>query len=408
MSEKKGSVVGGSLLIAGSCIGAGMLGLPIVTGMCGFFPSLGMFFLAWIFMTATALLLVEANGWFKTQVNLLTMTNHALGKWGKGICWLTYLFLFYALLVAYISGIGSLCSSFFERNLQLAFPAWVGSTIFVILFGSIVCFGTRKVDLCNRGLMVGKIGFFVLLVLAGVMYIQPQLLFRSDATYVTSALPLLVIAFGFHNMIPSLSAYLKGDLKRIRLTILSGSLLAFAIYLIWEVLVLGIVPIDGPNGMIDSFRKDHEASQAIAALIGSPAVQVFAQGLAFFAILTSFLAQALSLVHFLADGLKVSYKKHENMGLCALALLPPLLFAIVYPQLFFKALNFAGGICAVILFGILPAAMVWIGRYRMKSPGGYRVSGGKPLLVFVFAVALFILFIQLSTMLGAPYIPKPT
>ncbi len=51
-------------------------------------------------MTATALLLVEANGWFSRQVNLLTMTNHTLGKWGKGVCWATYLFLFYALLVA--------------------------------------------------------------------------------------------------------------------------------------------------------------------------------------------------------------------------------------------------------------------------------------------------------------------
>ena len=38
--EKKGSVIGGMLLITGSCVGAGMLGLPIVTGLVGFFPSL--------------------------------------------------------------------------------------------------------------------------------------------------------------------------------------------------------------------------------------------------------------------------------------------------------------------------------------------------------------------------------
>lgn len=407
MSEKKGSVVGGILLIAGSCIGAGMLGLPIVTGLSGFFPSIGMFFLAWAFMTATALLLVEVNGWFSRQVNLLTMTSHSLGKWGKGVCWITYLFLFYALLVAYISGIGSLCGTFFQDSFHIAFPSWLGSLIFVALFGTVVCFGTRKVDLVNRGLMFGKIGFFVLLVLVGVFYIQPHLLFRSDPIYTASALPLLVIAFGFHNMIPSLTAYLKGDLKRVRLTILGGSLLAFAIYLIWEVLVLGIVPLEGANGLIESLKKDHEASQSIAAVIGSPFVRVFSQGLAFFAILTSFLAQALSLVHFLADGMKVNYKKQENLGLCLLALLPPLIFSIIYPQLFFKALNFAGGICAVILFGILPATMVWIGRYRMDESGAYKMPGGKPLLIFIFAFAVFILFVQISTMLGATYIPKP-
>ena len=89
MNEKQGSVIGGMLLIAGSCIGAGMLGLPIVTGLSGFFPSLIMFFCGWLFMTSTALLLVEVNGWFSRQVNLLTMTQHTLGKWGQGICWIT-------------------------------------------------------------------------------------------------------------------------------------------------------------------------------------------------------------------------------------------------------------------------------------------------------------------------------
>jgi tyrosine-specific transport protein len=330
------------------------------------------------------------------------MVNHALGKWGKGVCWVTYLFLFYALLVAYISGIGSLCGSFFQSS----FPAWMGSSIFVVLFGWIVYLGTRKVDLFNRGLMLGKIGFFVLLVAAGVYYVKPQLLLRTEPVYAMSALPLLVIAFGFHNMIPSLTAYLKGDLKRVRMTIFGGSLLAFGIYLIWEILVLGIVPINGAHGLIDSLKNDQEASQSIAAIIGSPSVRIFAQGLAFFAILTSFLAQALSLVHFFADGLKISYKKQENVGLCVLALLPPLILSIIYPQLFFKALNFAGGICAVILFGILPVGMIWIGRYRMASLGTYKMPGGKPALVLIFCFAAFILFVQVSSMLGAKYIPN--
>ena len=44
MNEKSGSVLGGMLLIAGSCIGAGMLGLPILTGLSGLMPSLFMFF----------------------------------------------------------------------------------------------------------------------------------------------------------------------------------------------------------------------------------------------------------------------------------------------------------------------------------------------------------------------------
>lgn len=398
MDNTKGSVLGGILLIGGSCIGAGMLALPILTGLCGFFPSILLIIAGWLFMTATALLLVEANSWFPKQVNLLSMASHALGKWGKGICWVTYLFLFYALLVAYISGIGSLSTTLFQNSFTIDLPSWLGSLLFVILFGWIIYLGTRKVDLCNRFLMIGKIGFFALLVFAGVLYVKPSFLLRSDISYGAAALPLLVISFGFHNMIPSLTAYLKGDVKRIRKTIIGGSLLILAIYLIWEVIVLGIVPLEGPNGLLASFAQDREASQSIAAILQSPSVRLFSQGLAFFALLTSFLAQSLSLVHFLADGLKVNYKKQESLSLCLLALLPPLILSLIYPQLFFKALNFAGGICAVVLFGFLPVAMVWMGRYRKKTGSNYQLFGGKVSLALILLFGLFIFGVQLKSM----------
>jgi len=403
MANKSGSVIGGILLTGGSCIGAGMVGLPILTGFAGFFPSVLMFLIAWAFMTVTALLLVEVNGWFSKQVNLLSMSESTLGRWGKNLCWVTYLFLFYALLIAYISGSGSLVSTMVDQQL----PAWAGSLVFVLLFGWVVYLGTQKVDLFNRGLMFAKIGFFILLVVVGVHYLRPGLLLRTEPKYVFSALPLLVIAFGFHNMIPSLTAYLNGDLKKVRMTIIGGSLMTLIIYLIWEILVLGIVPLRGPHGLIATLNHDQEASQAMAAMVKSPLISMFSQGLAFFALLTSFLAQALSLVHFLADGFKVDHKNQESAGLCALALLPPLALSLIYPQLFFKALNFAGGICAVVLFGILPVLMVWIGRYRKEASKGYQVPGGRATLVGVLIIALFIFILQLSSMVGYELVPDP-
>lgn len=400
MAEKQGSIFGGILLVAGSCIGAGMLALPILTGLAGFFPSLIMFFLTWAFMTLTGLLIIEVNGWFKTQVNFISMVEKTLGKTGKGISWILYLFLFYALLVAYVAGSGSIVST-----LMPFIPAWLGSLFFTLFFGSIVFLGTRTVDLWNRVLMFFKIAVFLSLVFLGASHISSKLLLRTEPSYAIYSLPVLITAFGFHNMIPSLTAYMKGDLKKVKKTIIGGSLFALLIYIIWEVLILGIVPMNGPNGLLQSLKLDKEASQALAGILGSSFASLFAKWLAVFAILTSFLAQALSLVHFLADGLKIGYKNLEKLSLCALTLFPPLLFAIVYPQLFFKALNFAGGICAVFLFGIIPVAMIWIGRYKKNIPSSYRVDGGKPLLVTLLVFALFVMFIQLSTMLGAPYVP---
>lgn len=406
MAKKEGSLLGGTLLLTGSCIGAGMLGLPIMTGLSGFFPSLIAFFGAWAFMTLTGLLLVETNGWFSKRVNLVTMVGKTLGKKGKVACWVLYLFLFYSLLLAYIAGIGSLFSKILEQYFHMNFPDWGGSLFFVLLFGWIVYLGTRPVDLWNRFLMIGKIGSFLALVFWGARLVQPHLLERSAPEYVLFALPILVISFGFHNMIPSLTDYMKGDIKRTRLSIIFGGLFALVLYLIWQIIVLGIVPFGGEKGILANLQQGQEASQAIMGVLGSSWASYFATFLAFFAILTSFLAQALSLSHFLADGLKVSYKRHEEAWLVVLTLLPPLFLAILYPNIFLKALNFAGGICAVILFGIMPVLMVWKGRYKQKIESSYQVFGGKFLLVTLFVIALFVAFFQLSQMFNAPYLPK--
>jgi tyrosine-specific transport protein len=144
---------------------------------------------------------------------------------------------------------------------------------------------------------------------------------------------------------------------------------------------------------------DREGSQALAVVIESPWLSFFAQGLAFFAILTSFLAQALSLVHFLADGLKVKKKARKLFAMSSGASSATDPFPYI-PQLFFKALNFAGGICAVVLFGILPVLMVWIGRYRKEQFSVYEMPGGKVMLGTIFSLAGFIFIFQLGCMFG--------
>lgn len=406
MDKKKGSVFGAILLIVGSCIGVGMLGLPIMTGLCGFFPSLVAFVLGFAFMIATSLLMLEVNGWFSHKVNMVSMASRTLGKYGKIAGWIFFLFFFYTLLVAYIAGIGSLVSSLFQDYFSMHIPDWLGSLGMVVLLGWIVYLGTRSVDLTNRYLVMGKIAAFICLIFIGAAHVNPNFLLRSNFSYVLFSLPMFVLAFGFQNMIPVLSSYMEGDHKRVRFSVLVGGIVTLSIYLIWQVVTLGIIPLAGPSGIEESLKEGKEAAQAISGILGSHWVSYFASGLAFFAILTAFLAQSLGLSHFLEDGFKVSYKKHENIGICSLVVIPPLIFAVIYPTIFLKALNFAGGICLMFLYGILPVLMVWKGRYHLKLHGPYKVAGGKPLLVIVFLFALFVAFFQLSTMFDAPYIPK--
>lgn len=406
-NSQKGSVFGGMLLICGSCIGAGMLALPILTGVAGFFPTLIMFVIAWLFMTVTALLIVEVNSSFEKPVNFITMIGRTLGQTGRFLSWLLYLFLFYALIIAYLSGSGNQFASFSKQLFSKAIPDWFGSFLFVVIFGWVVYFGTKPVDMLNRALMFGKILSFIGLVVLGMDHVISKHLMYIDVKYSFFSLPVLIISFGFHNMIPSLSEYLNGDVKRIKKAILGGSLITFGIYILWEIIALGVLPIQGASGIFESYKKDIDAAQAITNFIGFSSFGILAQMLAFFAILTSFLAQTLSLVHFLSDGFHLKKKTNGNFWMCFLALFPPVIFAMLFPQIFFSALNFAGGFCAVILFGVFPALMVWIGRYRHKIPTSYKITGGQPLLVLILCFAIFIVFYQLSIMMGFKLFPIP-
>lgn len=394
-TENVGSYVGSLLLVGGSCIGAGMLAIPILTGMAGFFSSLVMFICAWAFMRVTGLLLLEINGWFKYGVNITSMAEHILGKVGKIVCGTIYLFLFYSLLVAYISGSGGLGSTYFGALFSRQISPWVGSLVFAALCGLVVFFGTKTVDHWNRFLMFGKVFAYLAIVFLGAYYVEIDKLLRVEPQYALMGLPVLVIAFGYHNMIPTLVSYMKGDINKVRSILFKGSLLALIIYIVWEAIVLGIIPVEGHWGLKESLTQGRQASDAVAGILGLSWVSTCAEALAFFALLTSFLAQTLALVHFLTDAFKVEKKKHENIYICFLTLFPPLFCALVYPGLFIKALNFAGGICAVILFGILPVIMVWIGRYYKNKQSSYRVCGGKPMLVVMMLCALFIFFFQL-------------
>jgi tyrosine-specific transport protein len=392
---QKGSVSGGILLIAGCCIGAGMLGLPVLSALAGFVPSTVMFILSWLFMVTTGLLLLEVNLWYQDDISIISLADRTLGMIGKIIGWAGFLFLFYALMVAYISGTGELISDLAAELAGIQMPAWVGSLLISFLFGFMVYLGTHAVDLFNRVLMVGLIAAYAFLVYLGSSYVNPEYLQHREWSAVVIVIPTMIISFGFHNLIPTIKTYLNGDAKRLRLTIILGSLIPLVIYLIWEWLILGLVPVEGEGGFRQALHQGDMATRALKNAIGSSLVVDLAHYFAFFAIVTSFLGVALSFVDFLADGLHIKKDRKGKLLLCCLVIVLPFAFALIYPKVFLMALSYAGSFGAVVLFGILPAAMVWSGRYIQKIKGIRLVPGGKAVLILVILCATAIIGLQI-------------
>lgn len=390
---RSGSVLGATLLISGCCIGAGMLGLPVLSAPAGFIPSLCLFVVSWLFMMCTGLLLLEANLWFEDDVNIVTIVSRTLGIFGKAIAWILFAFLFYALMVAYISGSGELFADFYQEFTQQKMPAWIGSLICTAILAVFLYIGTGAVDKFNRLLMLGLIASYVALVILGSHHVDVDLLKRYDWSSSMLVLPAMIISFGFHNLVPSLTTYLHKDVKRLKTAIIIGSTIPLAVYIVWQWLILGLVSYEG--GFKEALDQGQMATQVLRHAVGSPWVIEVAQYFAFFAIVTSFVGVALSFSDFLADGLHIKKNPVGKAGLCALVLLPPLFFSLVYPKIFLMALSYAGAFGAVILFGILPAAMVWSGRYYKKLSTRDLVPGGKLVLVCVILFACFIFALQL-------------
>jgi len=389
----KGSVLGTILLIGGSCIGAGMLGLPIPSALTGFFPSTVMLLLSCLFMIATGLLLLETTLSLPGEVNLITAADKTLGRGAKTIIFLLFGFLFYSIMVAYSSGSGALFAEFTEQLTGLRPPDFVGGGLFNLIFGALVLVGTKAVDKANRLMMLGLIVSYLLLVSLGIGFIDPKKLEVMHLENALYALPILIISFGYHNLVPSLTHYLGKDTRRMVLAIIVGCLIPLFVYVLWNLIILGIIPEEyfreaaASGSMVTAAFREHTGNSSVATIT---------EFFAFFAIVTSFIGVALSFVDFLKDALK----QKSRFWMTVLALLPPYLFSIAYPRIFLTALDAAGGFGAVFLFGVVPALMAWSGRYRRKLWDLRLLPFGKLGLVIVILFSLLVFAVEFKMAFG--------
>lgn len=380
-----GHVAGGSLLIAGTSIGVGMLALPIATGAAGFFPAALIYFLCWLFMVATALLLVEVSLSMPKDTSFISMADKLLGEVGKKIFWVTYLFLFLTVMIAHIVGGGAVLREIFGAGVSGAL--W--TVVYAAAIAPIVYLGTHTVDRINMALISGVLLSYFAFVAVSYGYVDVSLLSHSDWSKTWLAVPILFTAFTFQVIIPTLMTYMERNVAKIRIAIFVGSSIPLAVYLVWEFLILGIVP---PETLAVSAQAGENAIEPLKYVIASPFLNSIGKAFAFFAMTTSFVPLALSFFDFMADGLKLKKKGMQKTLLVAAIFSLPLIVALIYPNIFLIALGYAGGISCAFLFGLMPPLLAWICRYRKHYPIERRqLPGGKPLLAALMLLALLIL-----------------
>ena len=54
----------------------------------------------------------------------------------------------------------------------------------------------------------------------------------------------------------------------------------------------------------------------------------------------------------------------------------------------------------IILLGLLPALMVWSGRYRHHFPSAFKTPGGKVALILVMVLSVIVITLEIANQFG--------
>ena len=354
------SVVWGSAaLVAGTTVGAGILALPYETGAAGFAAAAPVLVGGWAYSAVTGLLLAEVSlaaedAQDAAPASLLSLARRTLGDAGGNAAGAAYLLLHFGLLVAYEDKAADVLS----RSVPgLSEPA--AALAFTAVLGSLCAFASPSVlDTANTALLAVLVAVFGGLLLAAAPGVHVEALAHADWSAVPSALPVVALAFVYHNVVPRICASCGGHAPSVRAAVVGGTALPFAMFVLWELVALGAAPAGG--------APSADPLQYVAA----PAAAVDA--FALLAVATSYIGFVLGLSDFFADafsavsGLSPAVRKAAPL---LLTLLPPLAAAMTYPEAFYSALEFSAVYGVMSLFGVLPGLMALSERARAAASG---------------------------------------
>jgi tyrosine-specific transport protein len=374
-----------TLLVAGTTIGAGMLGMPLVTAAAGFWPAFCVTIAAWLFMLITGLLLLEVSYAMPKGSNLLTLSEQYLGRRGKFLVGILFIFLYYCLLVAYFAAGSSLVSSL------LGISSGGALTVFAFVFGLIVAMGARSIDRVNSILTVAMFISYGILIALGSGAVELARLYTSAPAASILALPVLFSAFGYHNIIPSLTSYSSASKGLLRWAIFLGTTLALIIFLLWQWMIIGSIPREA---LQQALLSGQPVTQALQAVAKRPQIYLIGQYFAFFALTTSVLGVCFSMVDFLGEALKITAQGLKRVALTLCVFTPPVLSVLWNPALFDKALGLAGGIGEAFLNGLVPLTFFVLYLKRERQGSLSSVTRGALALLAFFC--LWVVYIELK------------
>ena len=351
-------------ILVGTCIGAGVLGIPYVASRAGFFAALGYIIFLGLLIMLVNLYLGEISLRTKQTHQITGYAGKYLGRNGKRIITFAVIFGIYSAIIAYILGVGeSLSFLIFENS---SYSIYLGIFFGVVMSG-LIWRGMRELKRFE------KIGVsIVLLLLLAIFFIFVRDVNFNNLTYINSGnifLPFGVVLFALlcFSAVPEVRMVLHKNEKMMKKAIIVSSLISIIFYSLFAFVVVGF--------------KGLETPQIATLALGSVFVL-----LGIFTMFTSYLALGNALM----ESLMFDQRLKKRSAWFLSSVIPVILFFLIK---FFNIFSFVGilSIGGVISGGITIIAILFMVK-KAKRKGDRKPEYSISINWFVVGI-LSLIFI---------------
>ncbi|WP_165174791.1 aromatic amino acid transport family protein [Desulfovibrio sp. ZJ369] len=382
MNSRFPAVLGGTMLVAGTAIGAGMLALPMISAGMWFFWSVALLLVSWFCMLRSSQALLEINLHFEPGNSFHTLVRELLGPFWSALNGLAVAFVLYTLVYAYVSGGGSVLRQGLAPVLGSEPPRLLASLIFALLLAACVWWSSRVVDRLSVLLMGGMALSFLLSVSEMITRIRPATLLDLHGSggqmiFVWGAVSTYLTSFCFHSSVPSLVKYLGKEPRTINACLRYGTLIALSCYLLWILAADGTIPREQFKAVIAAGGNVGDLVAAAGNNLGSGLTLRLLEAFSLLAVATSFLGAGLGLFDYMADLCNFDDSRLGRTKTLLITFAPPMFCGLIWPDGFLPAIGWAG-LAASVWSVFVPALLLRAGRRRFGRRG-YRAPGGRTL-----------------------------
>ncbi|MDR0625073.1 MAG: hypothetical protein LBF72_01305 [Holosporales bacterium] len=386
--------LGATMIVAGTCIGAGVIALPLTLATLGILWSFALMLCVWIVTYYSALINLELVLQAKKPLNIGKLGMLYSGRVASVIGTSTLNGLMFALMAAYIYGIASLVCNLTPALSQKMIT--IAAAAFAYLF---LILPVQKVDAANRVL------FTCMLVVAGILvFALASSVNFSKVNLISSQIdrlpswigvsPVIFTSFGFQVLFHTLSEYCDMNAKVLKKVFFVGSLIPLIIYSIWTCSVLYVIYTNDSAFYLNIVQGKVEIGkliQKLSAISNAKYLQGVVWVVSFLAVITSTIGVGLGL----CDSLKQYIGAERTKAAAAIAIVPPCLIALAVPNAFIALLGCAGMILSVLAI-LLPLYLLVKASFATPF---YKATSKTTLLVGAGLFGLAIIFCELWNMM---------